>query len=209
VPDPRDDLYERIREDIASERGALAWIRARPTPLRAALLGALGFGGAVALIAAMRPESFTRPRTLGWAIGLTGAIAMTAVAMAALLRPVHADGWSPLRRRLVGGAIALGALGAITLAGDGSLGALGTGHCLMMGAMASLPTFVAALLLDRHPRRGALFAALSATLVGALTLQVMCRGRSLLHLVTEHFGVVLAGGLFYFSVAALLARVRR
>ena len=177
MPDPRDDLYERIREDIASERGALAWIRARPTPLRAALLGALGFGGAVALIAAMRPESFTRPRTLGWAIGLTGAIAMTAVAMAALLRPVHTDGWSPLRRRLVARAVALGALGAITLLGDGSLGALG--------------------------------AALSATLVGALTLQVMCRGRSLLHLVTEHFGVVLAGGLFYFSVAALLARVRR
>ena len=38
---------------------------------------------------------------------------MAAVAMAALLRPVHADAWSPARRRLVAAAIALGADGVL------------------------------------------------------------------------------------------------
>lgn len=209
MPAPPDDLYDRIREDIASERGARAWLRARPTSTRAVLLGAVAFGSVVTLVASMRLEAFFEPRSLGWVLGLVAAITMAAVAMAALLRPVHADAWSPARRRLVAAAIALGSLGAITLAGDGTLGGLGTGRCLIVGGVAGLPTFVAATLLDRHPRRGVLFAALSATLTGALSVQLLCGAPGLIHLVTEHFGVVACFGVAYALLGLALSRSSR
>lgn len=206
MPAPHDDLYDRIREDIAAERGVRAWLRARPTPTRAGLLGAVAFGSVIAFVLSMHLEAFYAPRSLGWVLGLVAAITMGAVAMAALLRPVHADAWSPSRRGLVAGAITLGSLGAITLAGDGTIGALGSGRCLLVGGLAGLPTFVAATLLDRHPRRGALFAGLSAALVGALAVQVLCGAPGLLHLVLEHFGVVVCFGLAYALLGLALSR---
>ena len=71
------------------------------------------------------------------------------------------------------------------------------------------PTFVAATLLDRHPRRGVLFAALSATLTGALSVQLLCGAPGLIHLVTEHFGVVACFGIAYALLGLALSRSSR
>jgi hypothetical protein len=201
MKDETEELYLRVQADLARERGVRAFLRSRPTVLRGLLLGATSL--ATVSVAALVSGS---PRSPGFWLGTLALIALVGVAARSALRPLHRPAWTGGARASVVATIVLGALGAIVLPSDGSLGAMGPGICIAIGVAAAVPVFVLAVLLDRSPWRGALFGALAGGLTGALAVQLLCPEPGLAHLATEHFGVLLVCGVLFGVIAQLLGR---
>lgn len=200
MSDPEDLLYARVCADLERERGFFAWLRSRPTPVRALLL----IGGAGGTVGAARIA--LGPASLGaatwWSVA---ALTITALAaIAAAIQPIHHGAWTGGPRRLLIGGVLVGALAATTLGGDGTLGELADGHCLLGTAMMGAPVFALALAVGRGSGRY-LISALAAALSGAVAIQLVCpTSPGLLHLLVEHFGaILLASGVFAMSAAAI------
>ncbi|HJL16631.1 MAG TPA: hypothetical protein RMH99_13290 [Sandaracinaceae bacterium LLY-WYZ-13_1] len=213
-PEPRseetDRLYARLQQTLADERGPRAWLRARPTPWRLAIVGVALLGVVTAAVLVTGHTAFLRALDARWIASVVGLAAMSGVAVTAALRPAHRPEGSRAVRAALGAGVVLGALGAILLLGDGTLGALERLRCLAIGGAAAVPIFALARLVDRTPQRGAGFAALAAGVAGALTVQVICPAPGLAHLVVSHFGVVvLAAGALGLFARLGRARLRR
>ena len=206
-PTPDDEaarIYARVRADLERERGIRAWLRARPTPLRVAMLlsaaTAISALGAWVLAGGLADRSAT-----GW-VSATGLVVALAFAVIAALRPIHLPEGSDASRALLVLGIALSSLAAIVASGDGTVGALASGRCALIGLAVGVPVFAVSLLVARHPSRGAVFRGLVGGIAGALAVQLVCPAPGLAHLVVEHFGVVLLGAVLFGSAGALFAR---
>ena len=205
-----DALFESVSAQIAQERGPRAWLRERSTRARAALLLA-AIGGTWALLLAVTgagPRLLETPLTPAWIASLVVLLGLGAVAGAAALRPAFKWRFSPTKERLIVGGLLAGALTAMALVTDGSLGSVGSMRCLMVGFVASLPVFGAAVVLDRAPERGLAFGALLAGLTGGLVVTALCPHGPIAHVVGQHFGVVALGALALGAAGKLLERRR-
>lgn len=190
-------LYEHIQQDIEAERGPLAWLRNRSTPVRLALwtttAGAVWFG-----LRAFKGTDLSDafPSIVGLAL-IVGAV------MAVALRPN--DDYRPSR----GQAVALLATGAAFLAvlvGARETGLVLTRGCVVAGLLTGIPVFVVGLLLDRDPPRGLGLTALAAGLSGGLMVQGACGDHHAGHLLLQHFGIAMVGTLVFTLVGHLLYR---
>lgn len=200
-------LFEKLQEEVSEERGALAWLRARPTPTRLAATLATALATLVTVITLTGRTGFWEGRGAPWAIGVWVLVSAVAVSVAAALQPVHRPQWLGAPRWLLGGGLLLAGLGAVVASSNGALGVAGPARCLMMGLVTGLPTAAVAAFFDRRPRRGLGFAALAGGLTGTLAVQLLCPGQSgIAHQVGMHFGPAL---LLAAVVAGLLAARRR
>lgn len=207
-PPPRDDdpadferLYASVRAEVERERGVRAWLRALPTPYRAAIV-LVASGVAVAAPAVLMggaPDG-----RWGWLMSVAGVTVVAIAATLLCLRPIHDDD-APSPAWLV--ALGAAALGSMVLASDGSLGAVATPACLMLGAMTGVPTLAVGLLVDRSPRRNVALWALAASLTGMTAAQLACPRRGLMHLVVDHFGALLVLAVVFAGVRLGLARL--
>ncbi len=202
-PDP-DPLYERLRERIEADRGPIAWLRARPTPARHALLATSGI--AVVTTVTLLTHSTLEDASLTFVIGLGALGLLAALSMAAALRPLFERGATPRGRLVSGAGVLAAALGAVAIGGTDGWGPLGGLSCFWVGAVVGLPVFALSIALDRAGWRGPLFGALSAGLVGLIAIQIACPATQLTHLLVAHFGALLVATLGFGAIGALVAR---
>ena len=205
--EPLDAIYDRVRADLDRERGPLGWLRARPTPLRAALVAAAALLSVAALVALSGRLAGFGARPVRQAAAVGGLALAFGLALRAALRPMHRPQWRGGARALLLGGLLAFALGSIVVASDGTVGGGLGGRCLVVGLVAGAPALLLTLLVLRDPGRGALFAGLAGGLTGSLAVQLVCVGRQpLTHAVIEHFGVVVVTTAALGGLGALLAR---
>jgi hypothetical protein len=204
--DETDRLYAQLRAEIERERGPAAWLRARSTPVRIALVAAVAVGVVALAVAVTGHTAFFVDTTPVWLASVAALAALGGFAIRAALRPIYRPAWSNTTRVVASAAVLLGALGAVVSIGDGSLGALDGGRCVVLGLLAGAPVFSLALLVERVPRRGAFFGALAGAVAGATTAQVLCPAPGLLHLLVGHFGIVASATAVFGAIAAFVAR---
>jgi hypothetical protein len=203
-------LSRAVRADLDRERGAVAWLRSRSTPVRVSL--AVGFGvlvGVATVLLAARGDLRTLPPwRLGLAVAWFGVAAGTCAWLG--LRPLFLPRPS---RGLVAAACAFAFAGPVLTALLPELpttalrhayhGGLAGAGCFTIGAVVSAMALLFARALDRGGDRGGgqlVLAAAAAGLVGNLALVLHCPINYPLHLLLGHAtvpaGILLA--LFVF-----------
>ncbi len=208
----RDALFAALQQQIAAERGARAWLRARPTWLRLtlALLVAALMPTAVGLWWARPNLSLYPTARLAIELAILGTLATVAVLLA--LRPLHRP---PLRAAVRLALVGIAAGAAIVLAAlpepSGLAGSFPTGEfahhalgCLGMGLAMAIPVLLVIRALDRGPLVG-VTALVAGGLVSDIILGLHCPIASPAHLLAGHASVVAVSAL----VAALLWWRRR
>jgi hypothetical protein len=198
-------LEKAVRADLERERGAIAWLRSRSTPVRLGL--SLGFAALVALatlFVAARHDLAVYPLarlvlTLGWFFVAAGACAWLA------LRPAY------LPRPSIGVVVAVAAFALLGPVLAAILPEVHTndvgGHapiCFAIGTIAGAVALLLARALDRgaHAAGQLVLAAAAAGLVGNLALALHCPVNHPAHLLLGHATVP-----FALVVGALLARL--
>lgn len=199
-PDNRP-LFAAVEEDIAAERGAAAWLRARPTWQRltvAALIALIILGAVVVTWARIDLAVFPRPRL---AIDLALLAVAAAPALWLALRPLHLPrlpSWTTTA--VIAVAVAAAAVVASlppahalhpeSLRGVGDDLAGRALACFIFGSVVALPMLVSVMALDRSPGL-AVTALVAAGLIGDLALALHCPLVSPTHLLVGHFTVPL------------------
>ncbi len=216
-PVPLDALLQQVEQALARERGARAWLRSRPTWLRA-LLAAVG-AGAVPLgvwLAWGRVDAAVYPTTRWW-IDLAVLVVPIAVALGVVMRPLHRSRWP----RWVEPVVVLLAMVAVLVGPamvpahhDHAASIVGGGAdlwpraavCLVMGTVLGLPmvAWMVMLLRTGGPTRPVPLAAVAAGLVGVLAIFMHCPIVSAGHLLCGHATILLP-----FVGLALLGRRAR
>ncbi len=196
--DDLERLYAGVRAELERERGVRAWLRARPTPLRVALVLSVAalVVGAPAWVMGHAPGA----NATGWLVGAAALVGLVAVTLARSL-----CGEPPPRAALL--ALLAAALGAMLVSSDGALGTAGAPTCLALGAMTGLPVLLAGLALDRAPGRHLALAAAGAALTGVAAAQLVCPRRDLAHLLVDHFGALLLLLAIFAGLRRLAVRV--
>ncbi|MBI4950958.1 MAG: hypothetical protein HY908_02920 [Myxococcales bacterium] len=220
-PESLAELERRAVCAIRAERGPLAWLRSRPTPLRITLAVALAAGlvGACALFAGR--EDLGRLDALELGVVLGGAGVTLVAASLRLLRPLHAPpaaGWTGAALCAMGLAVPTVLALITSRAGapeDGQpvaamLGA--ASPCLALGLLGAAPLLALTVALRRTRADGGTVAALggvAAGLTGYLCLHVHCGATDRAHLLLGHVAVVaLAMGLGLLPDAVTRRRAR-
>jgi hypothetical protein len=205
MEDPAPELWRAIADDLAAERGAVAWLRSRGRPFRLALVLAvvaveLGFYAWILL----RPDIAVYPVVR--MVVATGAYAIVLGAAAwYALRPLYL----PAPRRTLRAVLAVGLLTPFALA---LLPAVPTSpaalaeyaplasayFCLADGSLLALPVLLVVRAIDRQGLRAPAAATLCAGLVGVLGLQLQCPVNLPAHLMLGHatLPLVLLLGIF-------------
>jgi len=209
-------LLSGLQSDLARESGPRAWLRSRPTVLRAALLlcvmVSIGFLHVGRLL---RPDAAVYPSgRLGLELSVLGLIAIASVVVG--LRPYFKTN-APLA--LTVGAAALAALmpvasiamGPAHAAHDASLAGIGDAllpravGCLVYGLVFALPVGLVAWLVDRGPAARAAVPFAGAATIGAnLALWLHCPITHGIHIALGHVPL----GLCLFAAALLVWRYR-
>lgn len=209
-------LLSGLKSELSHERGLKAWLRSRPSALRAALLfGVIGSIGLLHVGRLLRPDAAVYPAgRLGLELCVLGLIAIASVVVG--LRPYFKTN-APLALTVGVAAIAVLtpvvsiALGPAHTAHDASLA--GVGHallprafgCLMYGLVFALPVGLVAWLVDRGPAaRSAVPFAGAATIGANLALWLHCPITHGSHIALGHVPL----GFCLFAAALLVWRYR-
>ena len=207
-------MHAELQRELARERGPRAWLRSRPTPVRASLAGlVLGALIVATMTLSLRVDYALYPplRMLLVLAAVAGLIAVNLVLLVWPLQLPAAPGWVA-KAAVIGAPVTLLVLYALPPAhthprsiAPTEFGALlaGTVRCLVAGSSVGVALFAFLRALDRGSRR-LLLAAAGAGLAGNLLLQLHCAMTSPAHLLIGHFGVL----AFCFAVAAWLGRRR-
>lgn len=209
-PDDRDEegrvgdrasaLYEHIQQDIQAERGPVAWLRSRSTPIRLALwtttAGAVWFG-----LRAFKGSDLSDafPSIVGLAL-IVGAVMTTALR--------SNEDYGPSRSQAVP-LLATGAAFLAVLLGAQETGLVLTGGCVVAGLLTGIPVFAVGMLLDRDPPRGLGLTALASGLSGGLMVHGACGDHHAGHLLLQHFGIAMVATVLFALLGHLLYRRRR
>jgi hypothetical protein len=193
-------LWGELERELGAETGARAWLRSRPTPLRATF----AIGGVVGVTALglrhLRPhwDTLSKPALGAWLFAFTGAAALAVrVALPVL------DGASPRERAAL--VTAFGLPVAYAFLSAPSLGApplvavpffASALSCFLYGTMLSLPLAALVWLLDRGAgsRARGLAAGAVCGLAANAALLLHCPATDVAHLLAGHgaIGFVLA-----------------
>jgi len=212
-------LLSQTELQLSRERGLLAWLRSRKTPVRIAL------GVSVALIPAAAQLAFSRRRDLGdyplpWLLlAVVVYLAIVVFATKSVLAPLFRPKSS----------LALASAAALAFSLPFILAALAPTHaqpvshveiqhsflyhaavCLRYGTLLSFPTVLLFVAMDRQVARGRLFLILTASIggiVGNFALLLHCPNGQLAHQLLGHatVGLVL---LICIGAAIVFARLR-
>lgn len=196
------DLFGSVQQQIAGERGVVAWLRSRPTSLRALL--ALGLVAMLAIGTALRwlrPDMAVYP-TGRMAMVLASIALLTAIGIGLVLRPLQRPALPAWAGPAMIGAAVLGLLAFYALpiaheAHPASLQAPGMAAliararpCVVIGLLLGVAVFFALRALDRGGARRSLQRAAAAGLCANLVLQLHCPNTAPLHLLLGHFAVL-------------------
>jgi hypothetical protein len=202
-------LYAGLQQELARERGAVAWLRSRSTPVRVTLAGAGLLLGAAGLgLLGRRPDLDVYPQARMALVVLFSAALIAGqlwLVLRPLQRPAAAD-W--LARALglgaFGGLLGLYALPAAHLVHPASIQAPGSLAllaralpCLTVGLAVAGLGFSLLKVLDRGGAGRALLAAVCGGVSANLLLQLHCPVTAPAHLLIGHLGaaLVFAGGV--------------
>jgi hypothetical protein len=196
------DLFGSVQAQIAEERGAVAWLRSRPTVLRALLaVGCVALPALATMFASLRPDIAMYPMGR-MALALSAMSALIGAGVGLVLRPLQRPAppaWA------VPALIAAAVIGLLTLysmpiahaAHPASLQAPGVAAllerarpCVVMGLLLGVATFAALRALDRGGARRSLLRAAAAGLCANLVLQLHCPNTAPLHLLAGHLAVL-------------------
>jgi hypothetical protein len=197
-----EKMHAELSGQIAQERGFAAWLRSRPTPLRA-MLASFGLGVIVIVTMAvwLRPDFDVYPAGRMQAVLLTiaGLIALEMVLVLWPLQLPAAPQW------LMGVAVIAAPIGlffwysapAAHVEHPRSIPAEGIGvlawhavRCLGVGSIVAGGVYALLRGLDRGGTNRLLLMAACAGLAGNLLLQLHCPMTSPMHLVIGHLGVI-------------------
>lgn len=212
-----DQLHAELQGKIAAERGIGAWLRSRPTPVRAMLAGlVLSLVVIVTMGSWLRPDFDVYPQGRMLAV-LTSIAGLIAVELVLVLWPLQlpaAPRWLMVAA-VVGAPLGLlfwyGAPPAHTdhprsMAPSGAAALLtGAARCLVVGSAVAAGVYALIRGLDRGGTNRLLLMAACAGLSANLMLQLHCPMTHPGHLVIGHLGVVAV----CFGVAAWLDREKR
>lgn len=215
-------LEAEVEARRAEERGALAWLRERPSEVQRGLAAGLS---AVIVLAV-----WVGARRADWSVYPTGRLVAELAALAVVVLVVSRAALRPisLPERPVAMLVALvvGVLGILGLTGlspahaahPASLEGLGEAlvpravACLSFGTLCALPVFALLVASDRSSgkiRRTVRLSAVAAAVVGVLALQVHCPIVHVEHLRAGHttvLVVLLTAGLIYSAFSARSSR---
>lgn len=202
VPDPAfpGELLGRVEGALARERGPVAWLRSRPTPLRLVLAVLVGLGVPAALgVWLLRPDLGVYP-VLRYGGVLVTVAAMAGAAIHFALRPLDRPSLGSGLAWAAGGILLLVAIlppahqaHPASLHGTGAELVPAALTCLTVGLLAALPGVILLLALDRASvpwlGRGTRLATVAGGAAGFLALHLLCPITAPIHLVTGHVGV--------------------
>ena len=206
-----DRMQAELQGQLARERGIAAWLRSRPTPVRATLAGlVLGLLVVTTMLLWPRPDYTVYPpaRMLLALAPIAGLLAVELVLVMWPLQLPAAPRWL-VNAALIGPPLVLAGLYALPPAhtdhprslvpdGFGSMLA-GTVRCLVVGSLLGAGVFALFRALDRGGARRRLLMAAGAGLAANLLLQLHCAVTAPSHLLIGHFGVL----ALCFAVAAV------
>lgn len=193
-------LLQRVEGEIARERGTIAWLRSRPTPLRV-MLGVAGAALVALGVVLLRHRVDLAVYPLGRLVAAVGAYALLAgVAVRSALRPLQQHALPRLFHRTVIAAavlvpFAVAASPAAHFVHPASLAGAGDDllpravQCFLFGGAVALPALGLLFALDRgahHAWSTALASAAAAGLIGILALELHCPITHPIHLVAGH-----------------------
>ena len=212
-----EKLHAELQGKLAAERGPRAWLRSRPTPVRALLAGlALSLLVMATMALWLRPdfEVYPQGRMLAVLISIAGLIVVELVLVLWPLQLPAAPRWLMIAA-VVGAPIGLlfwyGAPPAHTdhprsIAPTAPLVMLaGAMRCVIVGSAVAGAIYALVRSLDRGGADRTLLMAACAGLAGNLMLQLHCPVTAPAHLVIGHLGVV----VLCFGFAAWLEREKR
>lgn len=207
-----DPLFAEVARATESDRGALGWLRSRPTPTRRALGVSAGLAVVVACLALLPRVDLPLYPAARMSLELGAVLALAATAVGLALRPLSRPAlprWVPASIALAGLAVAAAIASATPAHAHHPASLVGVGAdfggralgCLGFGAAASLAPLGWLLALDRRGARDlgpALLLAAGASLVGFAALEVHCPLVHREHLWAGHvtvLGLICAVGL--------------
>ncbi len=215
VMHPPDDqprveaLYEKLKSEVSEERGAMAWLRSRPSHMRVATALLTSLASLAGVVTWAGRTDFWQDRTGLWSLGVWVLAGSIVVSVSAALQPAHRPEWLGAPRSMLAAGLLLAGLGAVLASSTGALRLPGSAGCLVMGLVAALPTAGIDALLDRRPRRGLGLGALAGGLTGTLAAQLLCPGRAgIAHEVVMHLGPALVLSAVVGALVAVHARLR-
>jgi hypothetical protein len=191
------DLRKRVEGDLATEKGALARLRALPTSQRIlVVLATMTAMTVLSVVLTPRPDLAEYP-AVRMAVSLALLAVVTGAATWRLLRPLYAPPPSIWLSRAL---LVMGPLLPLALAlipidhsgahpGEGAAFAVQCSKCLAFGGFMGFPVLLLALLARRSRMDGAAVAALggvAAALTGDLALQLHCPITNPAHLIVGH-----------------------
>jgi len=213
-------LLGQVESAIAAERGPLAWLRERSTPVRLMLAVAIGFGIPLAFgIATLRADISVYPVVRFAAIGGAFAAALAA-ALWVGLRPLHRPGLSTAALRglalfAVAAMVVSAAIPAAHAAHPASIGGVGDDlvrralACFLTGLAVGVPVALAGRALGRAHASwlGApAMAPLAGAVAGNLALHLHCPLVAPQHLLAGHAAVLVP---FAIAIGWIALRWRR
>jgi hypothetical protein len=199
-----DALFDRLRDQMADERGLRAFLRTRSTPTRISIAAGTIFALALLVrFAFLRPDIAVFP-PMRMLVVLVSIAALIALSLGVSLRPMQ----RPALPSWAAPGLALGSM--LTLLGLHSLPAAHHSHpaslvyaagvggqllratpCMMIGLWVGVPIYALLAALDRGGGGRDLVHAVTAGLAANLLLQLCCPVTAPVHMLIGHLGVAL------------------
>jgi hypothetical protein len=198
------DLLGSVKQQIARERGIMAWTRSRTTPARTWIAAAVvGVPAVLTAVFWLRPDIGVYP--VGRMIGVLALmVALIGLALSWVLRPLYRPAlpsWAGGRAVIAAAVLGLLLVHSLPMADAAQPAARqaprfsalvwGAEPCWVVGSLLAVGVFFVLVALDRGGfGRGAAVRASAGGLCANLVLQLHCPNTSPLHLLLGHFGVL-------------------